>query len=260
MPPVSEHQHGSGAVAIGPGAVAAGASSVAVGGSVSGNITVGRSAASEPLTSTSAPAAAQIFLCYARQDEDAGRELYQRLSPAGFKPWMDQEDIYPGKQRQASIERAIQQSEFFLACLSTHAVSRRGVLTAGDPKAHWTAGRRGYTAISTYSSRRVWSRVRFPSCLAGISQSGCGAKSARRIEMHPRVLRGGAFYYLFRFVRCGYRAGTIRTFRTGTSVFGWWCAQPFSFWPSGRCPSGLWGSQRGSPFWSQNSDAPSSRR
>ena len=41
---------------------------------------------------------------------------------------MDQEDIYPGEQWQGSIERAMQQSDFFVACLSTHAVSRRGFL------------------------------------------------------------------------------------------------------------------------------------
>ena len=60
VPPASVHEHGSGAVAIGPGAVAAGAGSVAVGGSVSGNITVGRSAASEPLTSTSTAVASDV--------------------------------------------------------------------------------------------------------------------------------------------------------------------------------------------------------
>lgn len=41
---------------------------------------------------------------------------------------MDQEDIYPGEQWQGSIERAIEHADFFLACLSTHAVSRRGFL------------------------------------------------------------------------------------------------------------------------------------
>jgi formylglycine-generating enzyme required for sulfatase activity len=121
-------QHGSGAVAIGPGAVAAGAGGIAVGGSVSGSITIGPAAASEPPTGASTQAAAQIFLCYARQDEDAVRELYQRLSAAGFKPWMDQEDIYLGEQWQGSIERAIEHADFLLACLSTHAVSRRGFL------------------------------------------------------------------------------------------------------------------------------------
>ena len=127
-PPASVQPHGSGGMAIGPGASAAGAGGIAVGGNVYGNISIGPAAASEPPTGASAHAAAQIFLCYARQDEDAVRELYQRLSAAGFKPWMDQEDIYPGEQWQGSIERAIEQADFFLACLSTHAVSRRGFL------------------------------------------------------------------------------------------------------------------------------------
>jgi formylglycine-generating enzyme required for sulfatase activity len=45
-----------------------------------------------------------------------------------FKPWMDEKDIYPGEQWQGSIERAIEHADFFLACLSTHAVSGRGFL------------------------------------------------------------------------------------------------------------------------------------
>jgi formylglycine-generating enzyme required for sulfatase activity len=106
----------------------AGASGSAVDGSVYGNITVCLSAAPEPLRRASANATRQIFLCYARPDEDRVRELYQRLTAAGFKPWMDQEDIVPGERWRPSIERAIQRSDFFLACLSTHSVSRRGFL------------------------------------------------------------------------------------------------------------------------------------
>jgi hypothetical protein len=74
------------------------------------------------------PTPAQIFLCYARPDENTVRELSQRLTAAGFNPWMDQEDIHPGEQWQASIDRAIHRSDFFLTCLSTHSVSRRGFL------------------------------------------------------------------------------------------------------------------------------------
>jgi hypothetical protein len=70
----------------------------------------------------------QIFLCYARQDEGAVRELYQRLSVAGFKPWIDQADIYPGEQLPGSIDRAIEQSDLFLAWTSTHKLNRRGIL------------------------------------------------------------------------------------------------------------------------------------
>jgi formylglycine-generating enzyme required for sulfatase activity len=128
IPPVSVQQHGSGAVAIGPDTTAAGERGIAVGGNVYGDIIVVPSSAPEPPRSASTQAAVQIFLCYARQDEDTVKELYQRLSAAGFKPWMDQEDIYAGEQWQASIERAIQRSDFFLACLSTHAISRRGFL------------------------------------------------------------------------------------------------------------------------------------
>jgi hypothetical protein len=128
VPPASIQQQGSGAGAIGPGAVAADAGGVAVGGSIAGAITAGLAVKPEPRTEASGLGIAQIFLCYARQDEEAVRELYQRLSTAGFKPWMDQEDIYPGEQWQASIERALERSDFFLACLSTHAISRRGFL------------------------------------------------------------------------------------------------------------------------------------
>jgi formylglycine-generating enzyme required for sulfatase activity len=74
------------------------------------------------------PTPAQIFLCYARPDVDKVRELYQRLTAAGFKPWMDDEDLIAGERWRPSIERALQQSDFFLACLSTHSVSRRGFL------------------------------------------------------------------------------------------------------------------------------------
>ena len=71
---------------------------------------------------------ARIFLCYARPDEIVVGDLYSKLSKEGFSPWMDQKDILPGEKWEASIKRAIQHSDFFLACLSQHSVSRRGFL------------------------------------------------------------------------------------------------------------------------------------
>ena len=86
VPPASVHQHGSGAVAIGPGAVAAGAGSVAVGGSVSGNITVGRSAASEPLTSTSTAVPSDVR----RQLERCGQAIWTPASAWRLAmPWLN---------------------------------------------------------------------------------------------------------------------------------------------------------------------------
>ncbi len=73
-------------------------------------------------------ARAQIFLSYAREDEEKVENLYQELSDAGFKPWMDKKDILPGERWETSIRRAIRRSDFFLACLSANSATKRGVL------------------------------------------------------------------------------------------------------------------------------------
>ena len=70
----------------------------------------------------------QIFLSYAREDEEKVEKLYHKLSDAGFKPWMDKKDILPGERWQSSIRQAIRGSDFFLACLSDNSVNRRGFL------------------------------------------------------------------------------------------------------------------------------------
>ena len=69
-------------------------------------------------------ATAQIFLSYAREDEEKVEKFYQKLSDAGFKPWMDKRDILPGERWQSSIREAIHRSDFFLACLSANSVKR----------------------------------------------------------------------------------------------------------------------------------------
>ena len=71
---------------------------------------------------------AQIFLSYAREDEEKVENLYQKLSAARFKPWMDKKNILPGERWKSSIRKAIQCSDFFLACLSANSVSKRGFL------------------------------------------------------------------------------------------------------------------------------------
>jgi hypothetical protein len=163
-PPASAQQHGSGAVASGPGATAAGESGIAVGGNVYGSIIVGPSSVPEPPSRSSVQATVQIFLCYARQDEDAVRELYQRLSAAGFKPWMDQEDIHPGERWQASIDRAIEQSDYFWpACRHTWSADEGSCSGRLEPL--WIAGRKRYTAISILFPR-AWSPATFQMCCA----------------------------------------------------------------------------------------------
>jgi hypothetical protein len=70
----------------------------------------------------------QVFLSYAREDRETVEILYQKLSAAGFKPWMDTRDILPGEVWMESIRSAIEHSDFFLACLSPNSVNKRGVL------------------------------------------------------------------------------------------------------------------------------------
>ena len=68
----------------------------------------------------------KVFLSYSRIDEAAVRKLFGELSRAGFEPWMDKE-MAPGTEWNPAIEQAIREADFFLACLSTKAISRAGV-------------------------------------------------------------------------------------------------------------------------------------
>jgi hypothetical protein len=76
----------------------------------------------------SAMSEVRIFLSYAREDESMVEDLYKRLSEAGFRPWMDKLDLIPGEQWRPGIKRAIENSDFFFACLSNTSVKKRGYL------------------------------------------------------------------------------------------------------------------------------------
>lgn len=68
----------------------------------------------------------RIFLSYATEDKTCVEEIYRELSAAGFIPWMDERDILPGEQWELSLEKAIRNSDIFLACLSENSFSKRG--------------------------------------------------------------------------------------------------------------------------------------
>ena len=69
---------------------------------------------------------AQVFLSYARPDAEKVESLYQKLSNARFKPWMDKKDILPGEIWQFCIRKAIRHSDFFLVCLTANSIDKRG--------------------------------------------------------------------------------------------------------------------------------------
>lgn len=70
----------------------------------------------------------QIFHSYTKEDRKSVEYLYDELSKAGYKPWMDTKDILPGEEWEISIKKAIKNSDFFLAFLSKKSVSKRGFL------------------------------------------------------------------------------------------------------------------------------------
>ena len=68
----------------------------------------------------------RIFLAHASEDKPQVRQLYQRLREAGYRPWMDEEDLIPGQNWQDEITRAIKRSDIFIACFSSRSVIKQG--------------------------------------------------------------------------------------------------------------------------------------
>jgi hypothetical protein len=69
-----------------------------------------------------------IFISYASENRDQVKAIYDRLKLAGHIPWMDSVDIVGGQDWERSIDRAIHNADFFLACLSHKSVQKRGFL------------------------------------------------------------------------------------------------------------------------------------
>lgn len=68
----------------------------------------------------------KAFIAYVEEDLAAAEKLYAALEGRGFDPWLDRRKLLPGQNWPRSIERIIEISDFFLACFSRRAVSKRG--------------------------------------------------------------------------------------------------------------------------------------
>lgn len=68
----------------------------------------------------------KVFLNYAREDEKPVEELYGELQAAGTVPWMDTKDLLPGQDWKLAIKSAILEADFFVVCLSSQSVNKRG--------------------------------------------------------------------------------------------------------------------------------------
>lgn len=67
-----------------------------------------------------------VFLSTAREDSHRVTPVYNALMSAGFRVWLDVENLLPGQDWMVSIRDAIQQADFFLVFLSESSVSKRG--------------------------------------------------------------------------------------------------------------------------------------
>ena len=54
------------------------------------------------------------------------KKLYRAFEENGFRPWLDKKRLMPGQNWPRAIETAIQTSDFFVACFSRRATSKRG--------------------------------------------------------------------------------------------------------------------------------------
>lgn len=67
-----------------------------------------------------------IFISYARPDQEHAQRLYAGLHRHGLKLWRDKESLRAGSDWETSIKKAISESRYFIALLSSNSVMRRG--------------------------------------------------------------------------------------------------------------------------------------
>jgi len=67
-----------------------------------------------------------IFISYGREDRSLALEIYELLCHKGLSAWIDVRDLQPGQIWESQIDKAIQNCEIFVACLSSSSVSKRG--------------------------------------------------------------------------------------------------------------------------------------
>ena len=78
-----------------------------------------------PGDTTGSPGKLRVFLCHAKEDKPAVRDLYRKLAGDGFQPWLDEEDLLPGEKWAPAIRKAVRECDVVLVCLSTRS-TRQG--------------------------------------------------------------------------------------------------------------------------------------
>ncbi len=79
-----------------------------------------------PSASMSPPEAFDVFISYAREDEEAAERIVQRFNSRGIRAWYDRAAILPGQNWQRTIKQAVKRCSIFLALMSSRSVNKRG--------------------------------------------------------------------------------------------------------------------------------------
>ena len=69
----------------------------------------------------------RVFLCHYSVDKPTVRELYQKLSAEGWiDVWLDEQKLFPGMDWNLEIERAVEEADVIIVCLSSNSVTKEG--------------------------------------------------------------------------------------------------------------------------------------
>ena len=52
----------------------------------------------------------RIFLCHSSNDKPVVRKLYQQLKASSFDPWLDEEKLLPGQDKDLEIRKTVRKS------------------------------------------------------------------------------------------------------------------------------------------------------
>jgi TIR domain len=77
-------------------------------------------------TSTAGKRVIHVFLCHAAEDKTAVRSLYHRLKQDGFRPWLDEEELFPGQDWEYEVTKAVRASDVILVCISRRSTTKTG--------------------------------------------------------------------------------------------------------------------------------------
>lgn len=72
----------------------------------------------------------RVFIAYVQEDYAHARKLFDTLAARGLNPWLDRKKLLPGQNWPRAIEQAISLSDFFIACFSRRAISRKSRFNA----------------------------------------------------------------------------------------------------------------------------------